>query len=427
MDTKLIACIGMFACILFGFDIYVALGVAAVIGLSTLGMDGVTVLAEKFIQGLDHFPLLAIPLFILAGHLMASGGIARRLVNVLMLALGRVPGSLGHVTMLSTFALSGVSGSASADTAAIGAVTIPEMKRHNYPMPFAAAVTASAGATGHLLPPSIDLIIVGVVSNVSVGAMFLAGVFPALFNLLTMILVTIVMAIVFKLPRVNIDRSVWLRSLIDGIPALGMPVIILGGIRAGFFTPTEAAAVAVAYSGLVGLFVYREISFAKIPLLMVDACKATGAVLFVIAMASALSFYFTFEQVPADVAQFIKAHATNTVTFLLWVNVVFLLVGMVMDALPALIVLMPILVPLAQTYGLHPLHFCIIVLANVGLSFIHPPVGLCLYIASAISKAPLGRVMLWITPFVLVLALNIVLLAMFPEITLWLPRLAGKI
>ncbi|WP_034885706.1 TRAP transporter large permease subunit [Ensifer aridi] len=426
MDLKLLSCLGMMVCILFGVDIYIALGVAAVIGLSALGVDGVTLLAEKFIQGLDHFPLLAIPLFILAGHLMASGGIARRLVNVLMLALGRVPGGLGHVTMLSTFALSGVSGSASADTAAIGAVTIPEMRRHKYPMPFAAAVTASAGATGHLLPPSIDLIIVGVVSNVSVAAMFLAGVFPAIFNLATMLVLTTIMAMLYRFPKVDIDRSVWLGTLIDGLPALGMPVIILGGIRAGLFTPTEAAGVAVLYSAMVGLFIYREIDFGKIPTLMVDACRSTGAVLFVIAMASAMSFYFTFEQVPADIAHFIKEHATSTVSFLLWVNVVFLLVGMVMDALPALIVLMPILVPLAESYGLHPLHFCIIVLANVGLSFIHPPVGLCLYIASAISKAPLGKVMLWITPFVLVLALNIVLLALFPEVTLWLPRIAGK-
>jgi tripartite ATP-independent transporter DctM subunit len=412
--------------VFLGLDIFVAVALAALIGLYSIGgVDMLPLLSEKLIQGLDSFPLLAIPLFIVAGHIMAKGGIARRLVEVLLLAIGRVPGSMAQVTLLSTFALSGVSGSASADTAAIGSITIPEMKRRNYPAPFAAAVTATAGATGHLMPPSIDLIIVGVVANVSVSALFLAGIIPALVNLVAMLALTMVIAIVRKFPADDTDRSRWVHTLVSSLPALGMPVIILGGIRMGLFTPTEAAAVAVLYSSIVGLFVYRELRLEDVPTLLVDACKRTGAVLFVIAAASALSFYLTFEQVPDAIAMFITSHADNVVAFLLWVNLVFLLVGMVMDALPALIVLMPILVPIAQSYGLDPIHFCIIVLANVGLSFITPPVGLCLYLASAIAKADVGKVMVAILPFTLVLLLMVGLIAAVPQLSLWLPSLAA--
>jgi C4-dicarboxylate transporter, DctM subunit len=411
--------------ILLGFDIAVAIGAAALAGFLLLGGDDIVLVAEKFAEGLDSFPLLAIPLFILAGRIMTRGGIARHLVQVLLLATGGVRGALGPLTLLSTFVLSGVCGSASADTAAIGGVTIPEMRKRGYPMPFAAAVTATAGATGHLLPPSIDLIIVGVVANVSVGALFLAGVIPALVNLLGMMAVSIAIAIYLKLPREVAERSHWKRVVIRSIPALLMPGIILGGIRGGLFTPTEAACMAVVYGGAISLFVYKELRISDLPALMVEACRSTGAVLFVIGMASALSFFFTFEQVPSQIGVFIKTYAATPLEFLVIVNLVFLAVGMMMDALPALIVLMPILVPLADGYGINPVHFSIIVLANVGLSFIHPPAGLCLYIAAAIARVGVWDATKAIIPFFLTLLLLLVLIATVPGLTLWLPHLYG--
>jgi C4-dicarboxylate transporter DctM subunit len=417
----------LFGGILLGVDVAVAIGAAALVGFLFLGGEFTVLLADKFAEGLDSFPFLAIPLFILAGKIMTRGGIARQLVQVLLLAMGRVPGGMAPLTMLSTFILSGVCGSASADTAAIGAVTIPEMRRRNYPMPFAAAVTAAAGATGHLLPPSIDLIVVGVVANLSIGALFLAGVVPALINLVSMIALTVAIAIYRQMPveRESADR--WQQTLLNSAPALFMPVIILGGIRLGLFTPTEAACAAVVYGALVSVFVYRELHLRELPALMVEACQATGAVLFVLGMANALSFLFAFEQVPQAISAFINVHASSAVEFLLIVNVVFLGVGMVMDALPALIVLMPILVPLAERFGLNPIHFSIIVLANVGLSFIHPPAGLCLYISAAIARIDIWQATRAIIPFFLVLLALLVAIAAFPQLTLWLPGSYGLI
>jgi C4-dicarboxylate transporter DctM subunit len=425
MSPQAVALLVLCAGVMLGLDVAVTIGAAALGGFLMLGHGFVVLLAEKFAEGLDSFPFLAIPLFILAGRIMTRGGIAKQLVQVLLLAVGRFRGGMGPLTLLSTFVLSGVCGSASADTAAIGSVTIPEMRKRNYPMPFAAAVTAAAGATGHLLPPSIDLIIVGVVANLSVGALFLAGVLPALVNLVAMMALTFGIAIYRGLPREAQSRAEWKRILIKSIPAILMPAIILGGIRGGLFTPTEAAGTAVIYGGAVSLFVYKELRLSELPKLMVEACQATGTVLFVLGMANALSFLFTFQHVPSDIAAYIGAHAKNAFQFLVIVNVVFLGVGMIMDALPALIVLMPMLVPLAEHYGLNPIHFAIIVLANVALSFIHPPAGLCLYIGAAIAEVDIWEATKAIIPFFLTLLLLLVVIAAVPAISLWLPRVYG--
>jgi tripartite ATP-independent transporter DctM subunit len=427
VSPQLAAILILVPAILMGMDVAIAIGLAALVGFCLLGPGYSVLLSEKFAEGLDSFPFLAIPLFVLAGRIMSRGGIARHLVNVMMLVIGRMRGGMGPLTLLSTFVLSGVCGSASADTAAIGAVTIPEMRKRNYPMAYAAAVTATAGATGHLLPPSIDLIVVGVVANLSISALFLAGVIPAVVSLLIMIALSLGIAFCRKLPRDEQSRGPWKATVVRGIPALLMPVIILGGIRCGVFTPTEAACTAVVYGGAISIFVYRELSFADLPALMVEACRATGAVLFILGMANVLSFLFTFQRVPEHLASFISEHAGNAVEFLLIVNVVFLGVGMVMDALPALIVLMPILVPLAAHFGINPIQFSIIVLANVGLSFIHPPAGLCLFIGAAIAKVDVWEATKAIVPYFLALLLVLVLISAMPSLTLWLPGIYGLI
>jgi C4-dicarboxylate transporter DctM subunit len=426
-DGVTIAAAALLGGVVLGVDIGVALGAAALLGLALVAPGAPFLAAARFALGLDSFPLLAIPLFILAGRIMTEGGIARRLVAVLLLALGRLPGALGPVTVLSTFVLSGVCGSASADTAAIGAVTVPEMRRRGYPMSFAAAVVASAGASGHLLPPSIDLIIVGVVANISVGALFMAGIVPAFLNLAGILLVSIVIGLLRHLPKDPDSRVEWRRTLLESLPALLLPAVIIGGIRGGWFTPTESAAIAVLAGLVISMLVYRELGPRQLPALLADSCRASGAVLFVIGMASSLSFLFTFEQLPHRLAMFIAAHAGGKISFLLMVNLLFLGVGMVMDALPALIVLMPILVPLAAGFAISPVQFSIIVLANVGLSFIHPPVGLCLYIGAALAKVDIWAATRQIIPFFAMLLLTLLLIALFPEITLWLPRHLGLI
>lgn len=427
MNAITIASLVLFGCIVLGFDIGVALGAAAFVGLFLNAPDALFLTASKFAQGVDSFPLLAIPLFIFAGHIMTVGGIARRLVALLLIALGRMPGALGPVTVVCTFVLSGVSGSASADTAAIGSVTVPEMRRRNYPMPYAAAVVAASGATGHLLPPSIDLIVVGVVANVSVGALFMASLFPAIVNLVGILLLAIAIGVLSNLPSDRESLLDWKRTVLHSLPALLMPVIIIGGIRGGWFTPTESAAIAVLASVLISVFVYREIRIVDLPRLLAVSSRSSGAILFVIGMAGSLSFFFTFEQVPHLLAGFITAHADGELMFLVMVNLLFLGVGMVMDALPALIVLVPILLPIAETYGIDPIHFCIIVLANVALSFIHPPVGLCLYIGASLARVDVWAATKQVVPFFLMLLFTLIIIIAFPNITLWLPRHVGLI
>ena len=274
---------------------------------------------------MDSFTLLAIPLFILAGSIMGHGGIARRIVNVSLVFVGRIKGGLGFVVIIATMFFSGVCGSASADTAAIGAVTLPEMLKRKYPPAFATALLAASGGTATLIPPSIDLIIIGVVAGISIGGLFAAGFLPGLVNALALMALTYYYGRKLDLPVM--EPTTWsekLRTLGDGILAILMPVIILGGILGGVFTPTEASAVAVFYGLIVSIFIYRELKLSHLPVVLLDACKLTGVVMLVLGMASAFSFVLAFERIPHEIAQFIVAHAETWIVFVIFVNILFL-------------------------------------------------------------------------------------------------------
>ncbi len=406
--------------------IAIALGLAALAGILYLSPDFLVLLPQKVLGGLDSFTLLAIPLFILAGAIMGHGGIARRIVNVALVFVGRVKGGLGFVVVLATMFFSGVCGSASADTAAIGSVTLPEMLKRKYPPAFATALLAAAGGTATLIPPSIDLIIIGVVAGISIGGLFAAGFLPGLVNALALMALTYYYGRKLDLPVV--ERTSWaekLRILADGSLAILMPVIILGGILGGVFTPTEASAVAVFYGLIVSMFIYRELKVTQLPLVLLDACKLTGVVMLVLGMASAFSFVLAFERIPHDIAQFIVAHAEHWIVFVIFVNILFLLLGMVMDALPALIILVPILVPAGVALGMDPIHIGIFIEANVAISLFTPPVGVCLYVACGLSRLPIEAVVRPLIPFFLVLVTTLLVISYVPDITLFLPRLLG--
>jgi len=424
----LVIIIVFFSSLLLSVPIGISLGITALAGLIAISFDPefFVFLPQKFIAGLDSFPLLAIPFFILAGSIMSHGGIARRIVDLTLVFFGRIRGGLGIVVTMSTFFFGAICGSGSAKTAAIGSVMYPEMKRNKYPSDFATALFASAGGASSLVPPSIDLIIIGVVANISVGGMFAAGILPSVVNAIALMGLAYFMARKLKLPLA--PQIAWrqkLKIIRDGILPMLMIVIVLGGIYGGIFTPTEAAAVAVVYGFCLSFFIYKELKLSDLKKALLQTASLSGVVLIVLGTASMLSFVMTFERIPHQIAEFITQYASNWIVFVLFVNIVFLILGMVMDALPAIIVLLPIIVPVAVSFGMEPVHLGILVEANVGLGMITPPVGICLYVACGISKIPLEKSIKMLLPFLLVLALTTLIISYVPDITLFLPRLLG--
>ena len=412
--------------LLIGVPVAASLGLSALAGLFYSSPEFLIVLPQKYLAGLDSFPLLAVPLFVLAGTLISHGGMARRIVDMAMLFVGRLPGGLGLVVILSVMLFSGISGSPSANTAAIGSIALPAMREKKYPVAFATAVFASAGGVSTLVPPAIDLIIIGVVSGMSIGALFAAGIVPAVVLGLAIMALTCFQSIRLDLPLE--DPVPWpekLRIIRNGVLPLFMIVIILGGIYGGIFTPTEASAVAVVYGFFVSFFIYRELKLEDIPKILLNTASLTGVVMVVLGMASMFSFVLTFDRLPHLLAQQITAHAPNWIIFILFVHLVFIILGMVMDALPPIIILMPILLPVAIGLGMEPLHFGILVAANVGIGMVSPPVGMCLYVSCGISGTPIEKVVPQLLPFLAVLFAMLALITFVPDVTLWLPGALG--
>ena len=405
-----------------------SLGIATFIGMLYVSPDVLIMMPQKFLYGLDSFPLLAIPLFVMAGQLMSSGGIAKRIIAMALIFVGRIYGGLALVVIFSALLISGISGSPSANTAAIGSVAIPAMKRLKYPPEFATAVLAAAGGVSTLVPPAIDLIIIGVIANISIGGLFAAGIFPAIVNGVAIMIMAYYFSRKMNLPLAEKTSLLnKIRVLKDGILPILMIIIILGGIYGGIFTPTEAASVAVVYGFIVSFFIYKELKMEDLPTVLLNTAALSGVVLLVLATASMFSFILTFDRIPHAIAQFIVTYADNWILFIILVHIVFLMLGMIMDALPAIIVLMPIFVPVAVSLGMEPIHLGILVAANVGIGMITPPVGICLFVACGISKIPIESVVKPLLPFLVFLVLTLVIITMFPQITLFLPRLLGFI
>lgn len=423
-----VVAITLLVTLLFSVPIGIAIGVASLVGALYISPDLLTSLPQTFLGGLDSFPLLAVPLFILSGAIMGSGGIARRIVAMSMVFVGRIRGGLGLVAVVATMFFSGISGSSSADTAAIGSVTLPEMSRRKYPKEFATALVAAAGGTATLVPPSIDFVIIGIVANISIGGLFAAGFLPGAVNGLAIMALVYYYGRKFKLPmEIKLSLKEKLRTIWEGILAILMAVIILGGILGGIFTPTEASAVAVIYGFVVSFFVYKELKLSDIPKILLHTCELTGVVMLVVGMAFVFSYVLTFERIPHHIGELIVQHSGNWIVFVIFVNILFLFLGMIMDAVPALIVLMPILVPAGVALGMNPIHLGILVEANVGISLISPPVGVCLYVACGLSKLSIESVIRPLIPFLLVLVGTLIVISYVPEITLFVPRLLGYV
>ena len=411
---------------LMGVPVGMCLAIAAMAGLLLISPDVLIMMPQKFISGLDSFPLLAIPLFVLAGQLMSHGGLARRIVDMSLVFVGHIRGGLGLVVIFSTMLMSGISGSPAANTAAIGSIAVPAMVKRKYPVGFATAILAAAGGVSTLVPPAIDLIIIGVIANISIGALFAAGVLPAVLCGVAIMVLANYKARKMALPLIEpMSREEKLKTLRDGLLPVLMVLIILGGIYGGVFTPTEAAAVAVVYGFCVAFFVYKELKLKDLPEVLLKTCSLTGVVLLVLATANMFSFVLTFEGLPLAMADMITAYAFNWIMFILFVHILFFVLGMVMDCLPPILILMPILVPVATAMGIDPVHFGIIVAANVGLGMVSPPVGICLFVACGIADTRIERVVRPLLPFLLILVISLMVITFVPQLSLFLPRLFG--
>jgi C4-dicarboxylate transporter DctM subunit len=412
-----------------GMPIAFALGLVGTLGLLFLpgGAELLPIVPQELYRSLDSFPLLTIPLFIFAGGIMAQGGVATRLMALAEATVGRGRGGLGSAVVVATMLISGISGSSTADTAAVGRVALPMLRQQRYPVPFSTALIGAAGAAALLIPPTIDLIIIGIVANMSIAALFAAGIIPALINGLGLIAVVLFVSRrrhYGGVPHAASVRQV-VRAFVVAIPALLMIVLILGGILSGIFTATEASAVAVAYGLVVSLFVYRDLKPSMLPGLIRSTVEISGLVVLMIAMGGVFSYVMTMGRIPGTVAAWLVAWAHSPVVFLILVQILFFFLGMIMDGTPALLILMPILTPIAMRFGIAPIHFGILVEANVAIGMITPPVGLCLYTACGIANIPIERVVKPLIPMIAILTMTMLTITYVPGFSLFLPRLLG--
>lgn len=410
-----------------GVPIAFSMGVSGLIYL-LLSEVPLTAIPQEILGGVNSFTLLAIPLYIFAGELMETGGISRRILTLAHNLVGHIRGGLGHVVVVATLLLSGISGSSTADTAAIGTAMIPTMEDKGYKREKAVAIVAACGGMDILVPPCLTMIILGGVANLSVESLFFGGLLPAIVMSLALMIV-----IYFDAIKNNIPQSSWKgigavgSSFAKAFWALMIPVIILGGIRLGAFTATEGAVVAVVYSLIIALYVYREVKPSEIYGIILKSAKTTGSIMFLVGSASLFAWITAREQIPNKLLLFMTDFSSTPFVFLLIVNVVFLILGAVLEGAPAVIILTPIFMPMAVKFGIDPIHFGIIIIANIGVGFLLPPVGLCLLVAASVGKVEVIDVIKPIMPYFLALIGALMAVTYIPAVALFLPTLAGYV
>lgn len=415
----------VFAVLLIGgVPIAICLGLAALVGLVMADLPGV-VLAQRSIAGTQLFTLLAIPGFVLAGDLMMRGGLSRRLIRIGETLVAHVTGGLGMVTVIAATFFAAISGSAPATTAAVGKIMIPEMERRGWGRGFPTALATASGPIGQMIPPSIPMVIWGVVSGQSISQLFLAGVVPGLMIAAAFLVACWIMAkrlgvepAAARSTRADLARAFW-----DGKWALAAPVIILGGIYGGVFTPTEAAAVGVAYGLVVGLFIHKELKFGELHEIFLGAMKTTAIICFIIATASAFGWIIAFERVPSHIAAAILSISDNPIVILLMLNATLLLIGAVMDNIAAMIILGSVLTAIGTQLGLDPIHLGAIVVVNFAIGMATPPFGYALFVGAAISNLSIERIAVVIWPLLLLQVLVLLAITFVPALTLTLPSL----
>lgn len=399
----------------------VSLVLASAFGIHFFSTVPLLLVAQRVFTSLDSFPLLAVPLFILSGNLMAAGGISERLVDLAKSMVGGIQGGLACTCVITCMIFASVSGSSVATTFAIGVILIPAMVKHGYPVGTAAAIQASSAELGVLIPPSIPLILYGVATETSIGQLFLAGIGPGLLVAAALFIYLLVLCRIKGYGKEDgLDSQPFFRALRRSFWAILMPFIVLGGIYGGVFTPTEASAVAVVYALVVGMFVYRVLSFRKIHEALRSSAISSTVIMIIIAGAGLFSFLITRSGLPSIVAEWVQEVFTNKWSFLLAVNVFLFMVGMFIETSAAILVLAPLLAPIAIAYGVDPVHFGLIIVVNLALGMITPPVGVNLFAACAVARISLQTIIPPLVPMVLVVMGCVLLVTYVPFISLGL-------
>ncbi|UEM18587.1 TRAP transporter large permease [Skermanella mucosa] len=415
----------LFICIVIGVPIAFALGLAAIVMMFIAGVSP-AVMVEQAINGVNSFPLLAIPFFMLVGEIMSTGGIARRLVNFAEALVGFIAGGLGQVTVAASMFFGGISGSAVADTSAIGGMLIPSMKEQGYTAAHATAIVTSSSVIGIIIPPSIPMILYGIVTETSISRLFIAGLIPGLVIGLALMVTTFLTARTShagKTTRFSLAR-LW-QTFKEASLGLILPVIIVGGILGGVFTATEAAVAALFYSLAISLFVYREVKVRDLWGMLINTGRLTGMVLFLLATATVVAWFLTTSMVPQTLVQSMTGITTNPYWILLMLSALLLLVGVVMDLTPAMVILAPIMLPIIQAGGIDSVYFGVLMSYLLGIGLLTPPVGTVLYVGCGIGKVRMEQLVRALLPFYGTLLVVLALLIMFPMLILWLPYASG--
>ncbi len=411
-----------------GMPVGVALGLTVLTFMFTFTSVPLESVALKMFTGIEKFEIMAIPFFILAGNFLTHGGVARRMINFATSMVGHLRGGLGMSAVLACALFAAVSGSSPATVVAIGSILIPAMLKQGFPLRFSAGVVASAGGLGILIPPSIVMVMYAVTTNSSVGALFMAGVVPGL--LLAFMLGLCTWYVAKKNGYPTQPKASWrlrLKYFKDAFWGLMLIVVVMGGIYSGMFTPTEAAAMSAVYAFFIAVFVYKDLTLKQIPKVLLDSANMSSMLLFIIASAILFSFILTSEQIPQRMAEAIVASGLGPVGFLVVVNILLLLAGNIMEPSSIILILAPILFPVATALGIDPVHFGIIITVNMEIGMITPPVGLNLFVASGITRAGMSEMTMAVLPWLYTMLVFLILVTYIPSISLALPKALGML
>ena len=418
--------VALFALMLIGVPVAISLGLAGSLTIIFFSPDSVSSLAIKLFETSEHYTLLAIPFFLLAGSFMTTGGVARRLIDFANACVGHIRGGLAIGSVLACMLFAALSGSSPATVAAVGSIAIAGMVRSGYPQAFAAGIVTNAGTLGILIPPSVVMVVYAAATETSVGALFMAGVVPGL--LLGVLLMIAIYVIAVKknlpaMPRATVRQ--WLSAAHKAVWGLLLMVIILGGIYSGLFTPTEAAAVAAVYSAFVALFVYKDMTIREAPKVVLESAKLSIMLMFIIANAMLFAHVLTTEQIPQQITAMVLEAGLQPWMFLLVVNIVLLIAGAFMEPSAIILILAPILFSIAMELGIDPIHLGIIMVVNMEIGLITPPVGLNLFVTSAVTCMPVTQVIRAAMPWLMILLGFLVIVTYVPSVSMGLPRLLG--
>jgi C4-dicarboxylate transporter DctM subunit len=416
----------LIALMLTGMPVSISLGLTVLTFLFFLTKVPIESVAMKLFTGIEKFEIMAIPFFILAGNFLTHGGVARRMIRFATAMIGHWHGGLALAGVMACALFAAVSGSSPATVVAIGSIILPALVKQGFPKRFGAGVITTSGALGILIPPSIVMVIYAVATNSSVGALFMAGVIPGL------ILATMLGAVTWWRARKNnyprMQKATWAerwKAFRESAWGLFLVVIVMGGIYAGLFTPTEAAAMSAVYAFVVAVFIYRDMPLSEVPKVLLSSANMSAMLLYIITNAVLFSFLMTHENIPQAMAGWIIDHHLGVVLFLLFVNVLLLLAGNVMEPSSIVLILAPILFPVAMKLGVDPIHFGILIVVNMEVGLCHPPVGLNLYVSSGITKMGITELTVAVLPWLFTMLVFLVLITYVPAISLWLPRTLG--